>query len=73
MKAKYKIKEEVYWNDPEEVTPGYGTVCNIEAGQETVIYMIYLCDGFMVEVPESELTPYKPNSPEENEAERTKE
>ena len=74
MKAKYKIQEEAYWSDPDEgVSSGYGTICNIEAGQETVIYMIYHCDGYMVEVPESELTPYKPNSPEENEAERTKE
>jgi len=73
MRSKYKIKDEVYWSDPEGVTSGYGTVCNIEAGQEALIYTIYHCDGFMVEAPESELTLYKPNSPEENEAKRTKE
>ena len=65
MKAKYNVQEEVYWSDPDGVSSGDGTVCNIEAGQETIIYMIYHCDGFMVEVPESELTSYKTNSPEE--------
>lgn len=65
MKAKYKMQEGVYWSDPDGVSSGDGTVCNIEAGQETIIYMIYHCDGFMVEVPESELTSYKTNSPEE--------
>ena len=65
MKAKYKMQEGVCWGDPDGVNSGDGTVCNIEAGQETIIYMIYHCDGFMVEVPESELTSCKTSSPEE--------
>ena len=45
--TKYNINDEVYWNDPDEgVRSDYGTVVDIKEGQDPVIYVLYMNDGF---------------------------
>ena len=51
--TKFKLNDEVYWNDPDEgKTSGYGTVIDIKGE----VYVLYMNDGFgQVEAFEHEL------------------